>query len=392
MWIKRDISDILQKNTDLVQILIGPRQTGKSSLLSRISTNYFEISLDDLHSRELANSDPEQLYALAHGQPLLIDEAQLAPEIFYFIKRKVDQHRKLDKTRKNLFRLTGSNQIFLDKNVKESLAGRASFYEMTTLSVSEILRSQNLSISEILFRGGWPELYIEEKLNIMNFLDDYINSYLEKDIVLSAGIQKQRDFLQLCKLLAARTGTLLNSSEIGSEVGVEQSTIRDWISILEKMKIISLVPSYTSNLTNRLVKRPKIYFLDTGLAVHLQGWNNATAFLLSPASGHMFENLVFTEIYKTIKNFKKNWTIYHWRSRDGEEIDFFIEGDNQKKLLIEVKKSPQNPKDYKNFPEIKKTFKTSPPPLILVHMEGSHPLKNVLAISRLKEELLSLLS
>ena len=107
MWIKRDISDILQKNTDLVQILIGPRQTGKSSLLSRISTNYFEISLDDLHSRELANSDPEQLYALAHGQPLLIDEAQLAPEIFYFIKRKVDQHRKLDKTRKNLFRLTG---------------------------------------------------------------------------------------------------------------------------------------------------------------------------------------------------------------------------------------------------------------------------------------------
>lgn len=388
MWIERDISNVLLESKNLIQIVTGLRQCGKSSLLSKISPEYYTISLDDLHARDLANSDPALLFSEAQGKPILIDEAQLAPELFFFLKRQVDLHKSKGKDRKNLYRLTGSNQILMDKNVKESLAGRASFFEMTTLSVAEILKSVPVSISQILFKGGWPELYVYPDINSNHYLDDYINSYIEKDIIGSAGIQKSRDFLQLCKLLAARSGSLLNVSELGSEIGVDQSTVRDWISVLEKMNVIYLVAPYSSNFTNRLVKRPKVYFLDTGLPIRLQGWSEQKAFILSPASGLMFENLVFTEIYKTMKNYKKSWQIFHWRSRDGEEIDFLIEGDNQKKLFIEVKKSPQSPPVIKDFSEVKKVFKHELPELILCHMEGSFPLASVIPIHKLKNKLL----
>lgn len=388
MWIERDISGVLTEDGDMVQVVIGPRQCGKSSLLSRLGPDYFEISLDELHARQLANTDPALLFSSAKDKPILIDEAQLAPEIFFYVKRQVDLFKKNQKIRKNLFRLTGSNQILMDKNVKESLAGRASFFEMTTLSVSEILAALDVPVAEILFKGGWPELYVDPTLKSNSYLDDYINSYVEKDIIMSAGIQKSRDFLHFCKLLAARTGCLLNSSEIGSEVGVEQSTIRDWVSILEKMKIIYLVLPYSSNLTSRLVKRPKVYFLDTGLAIRLQGWSDANTFLLSPMSGHMFESLVLGEIYKTMKNYKKSWQIFHWASRDGEEIDFLVSGENGKKLFIEVKKSPQMPPSYKDYPEVKKVFRKNSPALILCHMGSEHPLESVISIQRLKKELL----
>lgn len=391
MWIKRDISNILEESADYIQIVIGPRQCGKSSLLHHLGPQYFEISLDELHARHLANTDPELLFSSAKGKPVLVGEAQLAPELFFYLKRQIDLYKRKGGKRKILYRLTGSNQILMDKNVKESLAGRASYFEMTTLSVSEISQSTKVSISEIMFKGGWPELYVDTKLNSNNYLDDYINSYVEKDVIASAGIQKSREFLLFCKLLAARAGCMLNASEIGSEIGVEQSTIKDWISVLEKMKIIYLVMPYSSNLSNRLVKRPKVYFTDTGLAIRLQGWSDEKTFLLSPASGLMFENLVFCEIYKTMKNYKKNWQILHWRSRDGEEIDFMIEGENQKKVFIEVKKTPQVPANYQDYAEVKKIFKGKPPELILCHMEGRHPMKNVVPIVELKEKILDCL-
>jgi predicted AAA+ superfamily ATPase len=219
-------------------------------------------------------------------------------------------------------------------------------------------------------------------------LDNYITSYVEKDIVLSAGIQKQADFLKMIRLLAGRTAQLLNTSEISKEVGVKVSTIRDWISLLEKMRIICLVQPFSSNLSSRLVKTPKIYFLDTGLACRLQGWSEMLPMMTSPQFGHLFKNLVFTEIYKTKINFGKSWQIYFWRSRDGEEIDFLIEKENQQKLFIESKVQFQDSFKLKEFPELRKVFLNKIPKVIIAVAQTNLKNEKVVPISDLRDVLL----
>ena len=160
MWIEREIAPAIQASADPIQIIRGPRQCGKSSLLLRLGADFTELSLDDPALRELAQRDPELFLNSFQGQKLLIDEAQYAPALFPSLKRRVDLAKRApDYSPKTLFRLTGSNQILMDRQVKESLAGRASYFDMNTLSVSEILRARNTTIQEILFRGGWPELH-----------------------------------------------------------------------------------------------------------------------------------------------------------------------------------------------------------------------------------------
>jgi predicted AAA+ superfamily ATPase len=391
MWINRDISNTLQKNRDLVQILIGPRQCGKTSLFLHLDKTFIEVSFDDLDQRNLAQTDPKLFLSVYKGEKLFIDEVQLAPEIFYSIKREIDLWKRtnLGKHRDTLFRLTGSNLILMDRAVKESLAGRASFFELNTLSVAEIKESITLSVLEILFRGGWPELYTQPDLSVKKYLDDYLSRYIEKDIVLSAGIQKSAEFLRFCKILAGRTGQMVSLTEIGSDVGVSSGTIREWLSILQTMKVIVLVEPFFTNLTKRLMKSPKVYFLDTGLACRLQGWSESLPILNSPQMGGLFETLVFAEIYKTIINFELGWKIYYWRSRAGEEVDFLIEKDNKQFLFVEVKKTAQSVPDISKYPEIKKVFKAAVPHCILCHMEGDRIFNSQVPIILLRDYLLA---
>lgn len=371
MWIHREISEILNDNNDLVQIIRGPRQCGKSSLLLHLANDFEEVSLDDPTYRQLAQSDPELFLRQFDGKKILIDEAQYAPELFPSIKRKIDLYKR-DPSKKNetIVRLTGSNQILMDKNVKESLAGRASFFDMNTLSVSEILNSKKTNIQKILYQGGWPELYSVPK-DSKKFLDDYINSYIEKDIVLAAGIQKSREFLTFAKLLAGRVGELVDYSSLSKDVGVDAKTIKDWISILERMNIIYLVMPFSSNLSSRLIKSPKVYFIDTGLACRLQGWTSEIQIITSPQQGHLFENLVFSEIYKMNLNYQLGFEIYHWRSRAGEEIDFLVKIKPHQFLFIEAKVSAQSKPDLSKFPEVKKVFKNQIPDYVICHQEGN---------------------
>jgi predicted AAA+ superfamily ATPase len=386
MWIPRDIFQIIQNNHDPIQVIRGPRQCGKSTLILNLDSEFKELSLDDPNLRDLAQNDPELFLKQFDSQKLFIDEAQYAPALFPSLKRKVDLYkRKAGNATQTILRLSGSNQILMDRNVKESLAGRASFYDMNTLSVAEILNAKNISIQEIIFKGGWPELHAYENRDTKKYLNDYINSYIEKDIILSAGIQKSREFLKFIKLLAGRIGNILDLSNLGNEAGVDSNTIKDWISILEKMNIIYLVMPFSSNLSNRLIKSPKVYFLDTGLACRLQGWSIAEPILTSPQQGSLFENLVFAEIYKTNINFQLGWEIYHWRSRDGEEIDFLIHTEPSKFIFIEAKVSPIHPKKIEDFREVKKIFPTNTPQIIVCHQEGENILNNLVPIAKLKE-------
>ena len=389
MWIKRDLSNILKKNQDLIQILIGPRQVGKTSLLEHLSKDFDYVTLDDLSARELAQKDPQLFLSQFKNQKVVIDEAQYAPNLFPELKKKSDQLKKELNKKQTVFRLTGSNQILMDKAVKEGLTGRASFFDLTTLSLSEILSSVSISPIQALYQGGWPELYAYPETDSNKYLNDYIRSYIEKDIILTAGIQKSSAFLKFLKLLAGRVSQLVNFSELGKDVGINANTISDWISILERMKIISLVQPFQTNLSKRLIKSPKVFFLDTGLACRLQGWTDPKPILTSPQLGFLFENFVFTEIYKYINNFQKNWEIFHWRTRDKEEVDFLVQIENSKYLAIEAKVSPQKFLDTTKLPHFYKIFSSKDLiNTVVCHFEGDRIWDNKIPIFNLKEFLL----
>lgn len=395
MWIQRDISAAIRANDDPIQVIRGPRQCGKSSLILKLDPEFTEVSLDDPALRELAQNDPELFLRQFNSEKLFIDEAQYAPALFPSLKRKVDLYKRdLDrmgraKERRTLLRLTGSNQILMDRNIKESLAGRASFFDMNTLSVLEILAAKKITIQEILYLGGWPELHANSVRDPKKYLDDYINSYIEKDIVLSAGIQKSREFLKFVRLLAGRVGELLDFSSLANDSEVDGKTVKEWVSVLERMHIISLVMPYSTNLTSRLIKSPKIYFIDTGLACRLQGWTSAAPISTSPQQGHLFENLVLSEILKLNFNYQLGWQIFHWRSRAGEEVDFLIQADPKSLFFIEAKVSRRMPRDLSSLPEVRKVFGKSPPPSFVCHQEGDHVLAGQIPLAKLSEFLLS---
>ena len=390
MWISRDISACITANTDVIQVIRGPRQCGKSSLLLHLDPSFVELSLDDPSLRALAQNDPELFLQQFPQQKLFIDEAQYAPALFPSLKRRADLWKRDRKNEpQTILRLTGSNQILMDRNIKESLAGRASFFDLHTLSIAEISASRpETSIQDILYQGGWPELHANPARNPKKFLDDYINSYIEKDIVLAAGIQKSREFLTFVRLLAGRVGNLFDMSSLGADAGVDSKTVKEWLSVLERMHMIALVMPFASNLSTRLIKSPKVYFLDTGLACRLQGWTSAAPILTSPQQGALFENLVFAELHKLNNNYQLGWQFFHWRSRDGEEIDFVVEKSPRDRLFIEAKVSASRTKGSTAMPEVRKVFGANPPPLLVCHQEGTRVLDNHVPIRFLKDVLL----
>ncbi|MHB1287391.1 MAG: ATP-binding protein [Leptospirales bacterium] len=346
MYIPRDITSRLSDSHAPVQFLIGPRQCGKSTLLSHLAGSSFkEVTFDDLQLRTLANRDPG-LFLEQFKPPVLLDEVQYVPHLFPEIKRYVDeQKRRRIETGHPipaLFRMTGSNQLLLDRNVKESLAGRVSYFYLNTLTVHEIKKAfDNADLVDILFQGGWPELYIDRSLSPVVYLNDYIHSYIEKDIVLSAGVQKQGAFGIVLGLLAARTGMLLDYANMARDSGIRGVTVKEWISILERTALVQYLKPYANNLNLRLTKTPKLYFMDTGLAVRLQGWQERTPLLTSPQAGALFETLVFSEILKFIQNYGKDWKIHLWRTKEGEEIDFVVIADSGDTIALDAKMSLQ---------------------------------------------------
>lgn len=338
MWIKRDISFILNSSTDRVQILVGPRQCGKTALFHHLGRDHDFVSLDDFHERDLARRDPV-LFFDRFRRPLIVDEAWYAPELFPEIKRRVDLAKRAGTTGL-MYRLTGSNQVMMDREVRESLAGRASYYNLNTLSVSELMGMgpNPPDVTTILFRGGWPELHsAASSLDPIVYLNDYIRTYVEKDVSLTIGIRKLEEYNRFLRILAARTGTVLNHSDISRDLGVEVGTVKEWISILERMEILILLEPYFTNLSKRLVKSPKLYFFDTGLAVRLQGWTEAAPLVTSPQGGALFETLVCGEIRRYIQNRRLPWRMHYWRTRDGKELDFVLELSPKRWIFLECK-------------------------------------------------------
>ena len=364
MWIQREISPIIQKavQTRPVVLLTGARQTGKSSLLQKIFPKYNYVSLD---WPDKASSAQENCswFLEQNKPPLIIDEIQYAPELLRFLKIAVDKKRQ----NFGQYILTGSQKFSLMKAVSESLAGRISILECHSLSAREIFyhKKQELTHQKVLkwiVQGGYPEVQAQ-KLLPERFYADYLATYLERDVRQLLNVKNLSLFNKFLRLLALRSGQILSMNSLSSSVGVSAHTIKSWVSVLEANNIVYLLKPFYNNYGKRLLKSPKLYFLDTGLLCFLTGIHDEKTLADSSLLGSFFESFCLGQLIRNVQNKALPEKLYYFRDSQGNEVDFLIP-EGKKLCLYESKWSFQQaglPKNIINFQKLvgEKTVKMS---------------------------------
>jgi len=322
MWIPREIERRLRRSarTRPVVVLTGARQTGKTSTLLRLFSNYNFVSLDLPTEAEQAEKEPEAFLS-RHPPPIIIDEVQYAPAIFRHLKVAVDAHRN----RYGGFLLTGYQKFTLMKGITESLAGRADIVELETLSLSEIHEAlPETRIETAIVRGGFPELYANPEIDRIAFYNSYLATYLERDVRSLAKVGSLRDFERFLRACALRSANLVNKADLARDVGIAPSTANQWLSILEASGQIALLPPWFSNRTKTLVKSPKLYFCDTGLLCTLLNIRSEEALIQSPAIGSVWETFVFAQLRDRERRAGRVNSLFFWRDRT-REVDFVVD-------------------------------------------------------------------
>lgn len=371
MYIKRHLEQQILNASKYYPVVMvcGQRQVGKSTMLNHIKEPERRyITLDDGNARRLASTDPA-LFFETYGYPLLIDEFQRVPALLLEMKKIVDQKALNGEDNSGMFWLTGSQKFKMMKDVSDSLAGRIAVFDMSSLSAPEIeerpealfqadlsslrerlkySKSKNIhQVYEDIFRGGMPKLRSSD-LDRDRFYADYVNTYLERDIKDLAQVGKLTEFYNFLVLMAARTSQELKYDEIAKAAGVSGPTVKSWVSILERSGVIFILHPYYSNITKRLIKTPKVYFMDTGLAAYLCRWPTAATVEAGAMDGAFLETYVVTEIVKSYYNAGKTINLFYYRDIDKKEIDLLIlEGDKIYPIEIKKSKEPVNPD--KNF-------------------------------------------
>lgn len=332
-WIDRTFQPVLtapapQLRLFPVWLLLGPRQVGKSSLLHRCAEGHAYVSLDDLDTRERANRDPV-LFVRELTPPFVIDEIQYAPRLLSPIKRMVDAGG----LEPGAIRLTGSQSFEVMEGVTETLAGRVAILNLLGLSDEEKALPPVLAPDEYFRRileTGFPRLCgIEDRAARDLYLSSYVQTYIERDIRELLRIEKRREFETFVKLCALRTSQVVNYDDLARDAGVSAGTANSWLSLLEDAFLIRLLPPYLTNRTRRMIKSPKLYFLDAGLAAWLGGWRTAEEARLGPMGGALFETHVLAEVIKHFRHRAREVDIHFWRTRDGQELDFLVESDGR---------------------------------------------------------------
>ena len=362
-YIESSIADAI-KHFPIV-LLTGPRQIGKSTILyhSFAINGYSYVSLDDQLELMMAKSDPKSFLDI-HPYPLIIDEAQKAPELFVEIERIVNISR-LERGNLNsngMYILSGSQRKKLLDESEESLSGRVGILDMSNLSLNEIYSLEN-SLFEIdiskcsikakryylndrkafdyIVRGFFPVLYDDEKLSTQMFYSSYLTTYLEKDLRDILTVSDEFKFINFLRLLASNTGEELIYDNYAKQVGIATNTVKTWVAALVKTAIIYLVQPYNEeSIVKRIVKRPKMYFFDTGLAAYLCGIDSSETLERSFLKGRFFETFVFNEIRKSFMNCGIMQNLFYYRDTDQNEIDLVLVR-NGKLSCIEIK-SGQN--------------------------------------------------
>ena len=308
-----------------VVALTGPRQSGKTTLARTAMPRHAYVSLEDPDVRQRVAGDPRGfLAAHATGAGVILDEAQRAPELLSYLQTAVDADR-----RPGRFVITGSRNLLLAQAVTQSLAGRAAYLELQPLAYSEAAAAfAALSLDELLVAGSYPAIHAGAVPALQLHADwhaSYVASYLERDVRDITRIADLLQFQRFMRMMASRCGQLLNLNSVAQDLGVAQTTARDWLTVLEATYVVFLLPPYHTNFGKRLVKKPKLYFHDTGLAAWLLGITDERTMNAHPMRGALFENLCVSEYGKHLRNTGAPGTMYFWRDNVGNEVDLLIE-------------------------------------------------------------------
>ena len=300
--------------------ITGPRQSGKTTLARLAFPEYLYVNLELPENRELAEQDPKG-FMRQYSNHVIIDEVQYVPELFSYIQSAVDETGQ-----NGMYILTGSNNFLLHKRISQSLAGRVYVFHLLPLSYNEMVAGQITfdGYEEYLLAGSYPRLY-SQKLQVHDYYPSYIETYLERDIRQTDNIRDLRIFRQFLQICAGNTGQVVNLSDIGSRLGIDHKTARRWLGILEAAYVIYLLPSWHKNFNKRLIKSPKLYFYDTGIACSLLRVKTVDDLRIHFTLGSLFENMVITEILKDYYNMGERPELYFWRDHHGVEVDLIID-------------------------------------------------------------------
>lgn len=401
MYIKRSIEQTITKLSEEFPVIVitGARQVGKSTMLRMIKDegmNY--VSLDDMDVRSLALSDPKY-FLEQYSYPLLIDEIQYAPDLLPYIKMIVDEERlkslKNNEPTRALFWLTGSQQFNVMKNISESLAGRVGVLSLYSLSLSEIthnassvfspnideLKKKDVAtmldtkqIFERIYSGGMPSV-VTENVDRNDYFSSYVTTYIERDVRQHLNVGRTIEFYNFLQYIAVRTAQEVNYNSIAGDIGIDSKTAKNWISILEASGIIYLLQPYYSNLSNRIIKSPKLYFMDTGLCSYLAKYPNAETLEVGALGGAIFETFVVSEIIKNLTShgIDPRMRLYYYRDKEQKEIDLvYVEGDTLYPVEIKKGVSPSNPD--KNFDVLQKYSKDVAKGIVLCMSKSLQPI------------------
>ena len=320
--------------------ITGPRQSGKTTLARSTFPDQPYVSLEDPDTRAFAEEDPRGFLA-RHPAGAILDEAQRCPALFSYLQTRVDTDQRMGQ-----FVLTGSQQFGLLSNITQTLAGRVGLIQLLPFALQELLDSHQAvgSLDDLLWRGLYPPLH-DRNLAPDQWFANYVMTYVERDVRQLIEVQNLSLFQRFLKMCAARCGQLLNMSSLANDCGVSHKTIGAWLSVLEAGYIVFLLQPHHQNFGKRLVKTPKLYFHDTGLAAHLMGIRDLAHLSIHSARGALFENFVISELLKRRYNQGLASNLYFWRNNTGEEVDVLIE-QGDKLMPVEIKSGQTFTSDF----------------------------------------------
>ncbi len=303
-----------------VLTLTGPRQSGKSTLVKQAFPDYHYVNLENPEQRRFAREDPNGFLA-QYPAKVIIDEVQYVPELPSYIQVLVDQDDQPGR-----FILTGSQNLLLMEQVSQSLAGRTALFTLLPFSMQELKGTQYQaeSYEKYLVKGFYPRIY-DKALNPTEWLRVYILNYVERDVRQLINLPDADAFSQFVELCAGRVGQTVNFSELGSLIGISYQTAKRWLSILKTSYLVYTLRPYHKNYQKRIVKAPKLYFYDTGLACALLNIRDESQYRLHFAKGALFENFVINEVQKHYYNQGERPNLYYWRTQSGQEVDLIID-------------------------------------------------------------------
>ena len=319
--IKRGIEKRLLKlaNSFKAVAIMGPRQSGKTTLVKALFPEKTYISLENPEKRRYALEDPKGFLGDIIGGAIL-DEVQRAPDLFSYMQEVLDTSKA-----KGQFILAGSNNLLLNQNISQTLAGRVGHLNLLPFTNSEIkAHNESLSDEELILKGFYPPVF-DQKLDPGEWYPSYIRTYIERDVRQIKNITDLIQFERFLRILAGRAGQELNMTSISNDCGVDVKTIQSWISVLETSYIIFLLRPHHKNFKKTIVKRPKLFFYDTGVVCSLLGINGKEQLAFHPLKGNLFENMVISEQEKKLSFDSKSGSLFYWRDKTGHEIDLLIE-------------------------------------------------------------------